>query len=276
MRKLILLLLSLLSFNGFCASWATVKVEKAVVFADKDMTSGVGFLKKNKKVRIGDKPRNRGQVYPFIYQKKILYIRAIDIQTSDELLALSSAMERIAKKTKSGNPYQKIGLSSGIGMFNLLSDVSYDGINSKSLSVTELSLVGRHIRPIYEDAFKINFSGTFGSIGVEEFNFIKLELYYQRLLYKVSKFNLYYALGAIVTPLFSYKYGSDFTQNGSGYGIAADVELNYNFTDKFSASLNGNYRYEKLSVDLPEFLVIDSYRPTLSGVKINLGLHYSY
>lgn len=274
--KNILFILTLFSFTAYSASWATVKVKKAVVYADKEMSSEVGFLRKDKKVRIGDKARNKGQVFPFIYQKKVLYIKKSDIQTSAELLALSSAMERIKRKTLSTDNFQKVGITAGIGTYNLQSNESYDNINSKSLSTFNLSILGHHIRPVSKDAFKVVIGADLAKLDVESFTLANLEFYYQRHLFSLYNLDLYYGAGLIWTPLFSYQYDTDFTKNGSGYGLALDLELSYNISEQYGFSLSGNYRYQELSVDLPETLELKSYEPVLTGFKTYLSFFYRY
>ena len=60
---------------------ALVIAEQAVIYADEQMSAPVGFVRKGKKIKVGDIPRNRAQVYPIIVSGKIAYIRVIDVNT---------------------------------------------------------------------------------------------------------------------------------------------------------------------------------------------------
>lgn len=266
----------LLSNSLLAASWATVTSNKAIVYADAQMTSKVGFLKKDKKIRIGDKSINKNRLYPFIYQKKVLYIKRSDIQTSDELLALNSAMDRVLKKTVNIKPFQKLGLGFGLSMSNLSSTESYDNINDKSMNLYNFALAGYYMRPSKKDGFKISFDYSNGSLDEESLSLFNIDFYYLKRLINYKRIKLYASGGILVTPLLTYAYGSDFTQNGSGYGASLGLESSYKLTKKMNLDLAFNYRYQQLSVKLPQGISPSSYEPTIVSPRLELSFSYSY
>jgi hypothetical protein len=267
---------SFFSYGVLAASWATVIVSKAVVYADAQMTSKVGFLKKDKKIRIGDKSINKNRLYPFIYQKRVLYIKRSDIQTSDELLALSSAMDRALKKTVNIQPYQKLSLGLGLSHSDISSSKSYDSVNEKTMNFFSLTLAGYHMRPSKKDGFKISFDYSSASLEEETLSLLNIDLYYLKRLISYKRIKLYANAALLVTPLFTYRYGDDFTQNGSGFGASLGAESSYMLTRNLNLDLSFDYRYQSLSVDLPSGINPSNYKPTIISPRLGLAVSYSY
>ena len=277
MKIFYFLAFSIISLNtSYAASWATVISDKAVVYSDIQMTSKVGYLSKNKKIRIGDNTKNKGQLYPFLYKKKILYIKKEDIQTSSELFALSSVMERATEKSFETDPYQKISFGFNLGAYNFNSDEVYGGDEKKQLTFFSTSLVGYHIRPENKDAFKFLFLFWKGSDGAENFSLLNLELYYLFKLFKYKRLSLFAGPGVIYTPYFGYEFGSDFTKNGSGLGIGGEVDIHYRLTNKISLISSFNYRFQSLSVTLPNGVSPSEYEPILTAFSGSLAVAYRY
>ena len=274
--KIFILALLFLCSSAFCASWATVTAKKAVVYADALMTSEVGFVAKGKKIRIGDNAKNKGQVYPFVYQKRILYIKKVDIQTSSELLALKSAMERVTKKSMAMENFQRIALGVNFGLYNLSSDKSYDSDNEKSLFFSGISFAGYLVRPSKKDALRLQFSYQSATQEPEEYSIFNLELYYHKQLFSISRLSMDAFAGVILSPYFGYTYGSDFTKNGYGAGAGVGFEAIYMLNKRYCIHLNAQGTYHKLTVKLPDTVTPSEYSPSLLGINTTLSFSYSY
>lgn len=274
--KLIYVLLNLIILKSVsAASWATVTSDKAVVYADAQMTSKVGYLKKDKKIRIGEKSVNNNKLYPLVYQKRVLYIKKIDIQTSDELLALSSAMDRALKKSTSIEPYQKVSFGVGVSAVGISSDKSYKD-NTKSMNMINTTLAGYYVRPSKKDAFKVSFDYSSGEVDEESISLLNLDFYYLKRLIGYKRFKLFASAGLLLCPLFTYSYAEDFTQNGSGFGASIGLESSYMLTKNLEINLNFDYRYQRLKVDLPSGIEPSRYEPTIISPRLAIGLSYSY
>jgi len=274
--KLFILAFLFLCSTAFAASWATVTAKKAIVYADALMTSEVGFIAKGKKVRIGDNAKNKGQVYPLVYQKRILYIKKVDIQTSTELLALKSAMERVTKKSLAMENFQRVALGVNFGLYNLTSDESYDSEKEKSLFFSGISFAGYLVRPSKKDALKLQFSYQSATQGLEEYSIFNLEVYYHKQLFSMSRLSLDAFAGVIISPYFGYTYGSDFTKNGYGAGAGLGLEAIYMLSKRYSIHLNAQGVYQKLTVELPDEVTPSEYGPSIVGLNTTLSFSYSY
>src|SRR5687768_7328928 len=65
---------------------AIVTADQAVIYADEQMKSPLGYVKRGKKIKVGEVARNRAQVYPIIVSGKIGYIRVLDVSTERDAL----------------------------------------------------------------------------------------------------------------------------------------------------------------------------------------------
>ena len=51
---------------ALAAQYAHVKTEKAVIYADQELTSPLGYAIRGKKVRVGEVPRKYGTILPIL------------------------------------------------------------------------------------------------------------------------------------------------------------------------------------------------------------------
>ena len=100
--KTIFYLLFLIFF--FCPKlWASqdaiVTADRAIIYSDREMTSPIGYIRKGKKISVGEIPRNLAQVYPVVVSGKIAYIRVMDVTTEKESMDSSRLVAERFKKT---------------------------------------------------------------------------------------------------------------------------------------------------------------------------------
>src|SRR5680860_266278 len=104
---------------------ALVMSDRAVIYADQEMTSPIGYVPRGKKIKVGEVARNKAQVYPIIVSGKLAYIRVIDVSTEkDQLDSTRLVAERFQKATKH-DPKTRTTLS----YFSYTSQISLDTDN---------------------------------------------------------------------------------------------------------------------------------------------------
>ena len=74
---------SLLINFALAAQYAHVKAEKAIIYADQELTSPLGFAARGKKIRVGEIPRKYGTILPVLVSGKVAWIKIEDIQFSE-------------------------------------------------------------------------------------------------------------------------------------------------------------------------------------------------
>lgn len=95
MRIIIAITLALLCLETLAAKVATVTTAKAVVFADKELTSPLGYVRFGKKVRVSDNPIGIGDIYAVIVSGRVAYIQAKDLSVSNEIVSETSGHQKI-------------------------------------------------------------------------------------------------------------------------------------------------------------------------------------
>lgn len=68
----------------FAARFAIVMTKRAVVYADQDLDSPIGYIQAGKKIMIGETERKRGTVISTVVTGRIAWIRLIDISIERE------------------------------------------------------------------------------------------------------------------------------------------------------------------------------------------------
>ncbi len=84
-RVLLPLIIGISPLFAHAARDAIVNVEKATIYSDVQRTSPIGYARKGKLVRVGDKEREKGQVVPVVVSGKIGYIAVDDLLFDDDL-----------------------------------------------------------------------------------------------------------------------------------------------------------------------------------------------
>ncbi len=76
---LFIITLLIISFNSIAAQKAIVTSPKAIIYADKEMTSPIGFVAKGKIINIGNKMLFQKTVATTVVSGKLAYIKTADI-----------------------------------------------------------------------------------------------------------------------------------------------------------------------------------------------------
>jgi hypothetical protein len=84
--KLTLLFTLLIFFIGHAhgAQIGIVRKNKAVIYADLDLKSPIGFVRKGKELAVGKVKRRRGEVLPVVVNGQVAWIRVEDLALPDE------------------------------------------------------------------------------------------------------------------------------------------------------------------------------------------------
>jgi hypothetical protein len=264
---------------SYGAQWATVSSKKAVIYSDVEMTSVIGYVKRGKKIRVGNKAKNKGRLLPLIVNKKVLYIEIKDIQTNEKLAQLNNAIERVKKKSEVIESESRISVTGG-ALFSNTSSPDFDGESDDvftgggafgyfgNLRKKTLYRSGLSYYTLQESRDDKQFSFSLMSIPID---------YYIPLI-KTSHYDFHIYLGGIIVPFAEYRVANDFTLNGYGLGASLGSEMIFKVTKRWAFHAEGSYRY--IYTTGFKFPQIDNY-PTnasfiLSGVNIVGAISYKY
>ncbi len=277
MNKILIILL--LSTSLHAAQWATVTVEKAIVYSDTEMTSPIGYIKKGKRIRVGSKSRRGGRLYPMVIKKRIAYIKVDSVSTSNKLVDLQSASARI-KKAEVQTDEKRVGLFySGYASFigiDQESSFSNDTYSDDVFYFNGFGLRGYLSKQNSRTTWRVSLESSSTSTLKNELYFLGLSADYAFDLIKFDNYVFRGYAGLEVIPFAQYSYEDLFTVNGYGGGARAGLEMEVKFKNSFGLHVDGGYGFKKLFFSLPDSTNIDEFNPTFNGVVFSASISYAY
>jgi hypothetical protein len=275
-RILTLVVSGLVCQNLWAIQDAIVLAEQAVVFADEQMTSPVGFIRRGKKIKIGENARNNSRVYPLLVSGKIAFIKVADVSTEkDSVDAPYLVAERFLRSTE--NPHKT---RYGISYFhystqtNLIAEKEIsqvqDGLNWQGLAIRGEVLV----RPRWNLQVLVNFLN--GAAQETSFLMTELGLGAMYTLADIGKFQLRLGAQILGVPFASFEISNMFRKNGYGVSSGAGVELSYKFKERWLLDGQAGIYYTRLSgFALPQPFPTDV-AFSFIGTRAGLGVSYQY
>lgn len=112
---------------AYAAQWAVISVDKAVIYSDMKMESSIGYLKRGKKIRVGEIPKNRGRLLPVLLGKRVGYVRIKDIELASGKKNMSHLVKRYRDKREEITYKRRYGL--GVSMAYSLGQNEFNGLN---------------------------------------------------------------------------------------------------------------------------------------------------
>lgn len=261
--------------NLWAAQNAIVASDKAIIYADEQMSAPVGYVKKGKKIKIGDIARNKAQVYPIIVSGKIAYIRALDVSTEKESVDSNVLIaERFQNVTENEHPYNY-----AVSFFNYSSQIELDKENDELNNKDPVNWYGVSLRGGAEISPKWDFDVIFNLMNakVEQEVFRAVEIGFGSSLrvYDKGRFKLRAFLQLLAIPYASYSLADEFRVNGYGFTTGGGLNLAHRFGKNFGAELFGGFYYTKLS-GFKASVPYNPIAPSFLGSRLGLGLNYQF
>lgn len=76
---------SLKSPLALAAQDAIIRSRQAIIYSDLEKTSPIGYVKRGRKVKVGEIPRAKGTVLPIVVSGRICYIKITDLYLRKEV-----------------------------------------------------------------------------------------------------------------------------------------------------------------------------------------------
>lgn len=267
---------------AFAAQWAIVSKDKATIYSDQQMTSEIGYVKRGKKIRVGEVARSRGTLLPVVVNKKIAYIKISDIKTDTDEKLIVSATARKRERVIKSKKESRLGLS----YTRFLTDIEALESNESN----EFTFNGGALKGYMKENFaRTSYSAEIGymrSIDEEVKN--EFEIYYLNfdIMFRLIDFdNLQLSVftGVSLIPVAQYSYDNLFTTNSAGYGGYGGAELYLGLNNSFGLHARAQYTYiDFVGYKIPknEFVtdngVEATYDPNLSGVSLIGAITYQF
>lgn len=259
----------------WAAQKAVVVAEKAVIYSDAKMSSALGFVKRGKKISVGDATRNKGKVYPIIVSGKIAFIRALDISTERE----SVKSHRLSRERFLKSKEVELPLRLTASYFRFGSQIMIErdngGIEDKdAIAWNGVSLKGEYgLKRPWGMEFIMNFMAT--SPANEMFRALELGIGVTYLIFEEEKWQFRLEGQFLGIPYSSYAYEDEFRVNGYGFTMGSGLNVLYKKSERWSIEGQLGLFYTQLrSFEVPK--PYQSISPSFFGTRLSLGANYSF
>ena len=257
----------------WAAQEAIVTSEKAVIYADEQLTSPVGFVRRGKVVTIGDVARNKKRVYPIIVSGKIAYIRVADVNSENEGEASHVIVaERFQKATQ---PQEKNNYS--VSLFNYATQITVSKENDQLKNKATVNWYGFGIRggAIMTKKWDMEVLMNIMSANAEDevFRVLEIGLGGAARIIDTSRFKFKAFVQLIGIPFATYALADEFRVNGYGFSSGGGGSMTMRMGNNFGLEVYGGLYYTKIS----GFSSSKPYNPTAPsfvGSRVGVGLNY--
>lgn len=269
----------LFTLSTFCpkllaAQDAIVIAQKAIIYSDREMKSPIGFVRKGRKISVGEIPRNNAQVYPIVVSGKIAYIRVLDITTEKESVESERLVAERFQKATVEVKKQKLVLS----YLRFNSTVSLDQENgglatNDTVTWNGISLKGEVLlKNSWDLQVMINY--MMADPGKEKFTATEMGIGAAYRLIDTKKLLLRAEAQLLGIPFSSYEFENDFLKRSYGYTLGAGVAVSYWTSSRWAIEgALGYYRTHLLKFKSPT--PYKEISPVFSGARLMIGLNYS-
>ncbi len=271
----LIILFSVLCPQVWAAQDAIVIAEKAVIYADKTMTSPVGFIQKGKRVSVGEVPRNKAQLYPIVVSGKVAYIRTIDVSTEIESLdsnrLVAERFLRVAEK--------KIESVYTLSAFTYATQVSLSQKNDQLEDKDPFVWNGFNFKGAVKTSKNWDFGVVLGYAEGQEsketFRMIETGIDLSYRIFNGDYFVFKWQNQALAVPFSSYSLGTKYRVNGYGFSAGSGLAANVIMGNHWGLEVFGGFYYTGLyGFDVPR--PYKSITPTFIGSRLGLGATYQY
>jgi len=270
--------LNFLVFTGLAEASQTAIVvsPKAVIYADQQMSAPVGYVSRGKKIRVGNIPRNKAQVYPVIVAGKVAYIRVSDVST--EMISLDS-QKLVAERFKEKSTKSQTKNFYTLSYMNYNSQISFKDEpgeikNNDSVVFSGVNLRGgRLISPRWDFQLSLNYVRS--EDADERFSLVEFGPSFGLRLIESKRFILKWVSDIWGIPWGNYELGDLFRINGYGFTVGTGLTANYRMGEHIGISLGFGYHHTQIfGLDLPS--PYEKIRPTFTGARALAGISYYY
>ncbi len=261
--------------NIWAAQDAIVMVDRAVIYADESMSAPIGFVRKGRRIKVGDIARNKAQVYPIIVSGKVGYIRVLDVSTEKE----SVESERLlAERFHKASTY-KFKSNTSLAVFMYASQIGLSHQNGELADNDGVTWTGLSLRGGVQTGGKWELDFLMNYLSAEEgdegFRAFEIGFGGGYRIFEKGRFITRISGQLLGIPYSSYALGDLFRVNGTGYSAGLQVSLSYRFTERWALEAIGGVHYTKLyGIEPPA--PYQSIEPSFAGSRLGLGVNYAF
>lgn len=242
------------------------------------MMAPIGFIKKGKKVRVGEVKRNYGKLLPIAINGKLAYIQVKDINSNEKLTELESAVERVkASDVKKDEKRISIIYSGYASYINIDQESSYTGetYSNELFYFNGGGLRGYSTNVSTKSTWRMSLDYGTTLVEKNKYTLANMAAEYSFNILQFDNYNFSIYGGGLAVPYAQYSYDDLFTVNGYGAGASVGLEMIFKIVDGLGLHIDAGYTYTKLFFRLPSQTNIDKHEPSFHGAKFTAGLSFA-
>lgn len=263
--------------SSFAATWAIVKSDKAKIYSDLQMSSVIGYIKRGKKIRIGEVPKNKGRLLPIVVSKRIAYIEVKNIQYGEKVDTTKSVLQKYKDKDFLLKPVKRISFYSGT-YIGTIDNQGFEEVLPEDLIFFTAGLRGYYDQESTNRSYRVSLGGSIAQDEDATIQFIDLAIAFGLGGLKSSYVDFFFYGGPVIAPYVEYEQGDEFKITGQALGAEFGAEVRFFLSRSLSFHIGGNYQFLKFfSMELPDNnFYPDEFDSAINGVKLLGTLSYSY
>lgn len=254
---------------------AMVLVDRAVIYSDQEMTSPIGYISRGKKVKVGEIPRNKAQVYPIIVSGKVAYIRVLDVTTEKESMDSTRLTAERFQKTAEPPFSSRISLA----YLGYSSTVSMDKENVSIKDQDSLFWNGVTLRGdvLFKSRWDVEIISNFLTTekGRETINMVEFGVGGGLRIIDADRFKVRLEGQLLSIPFSTYSIGSSQRLKSFGYSAGGGMNIAMILGEHWGLDLFGGVFYTKLlGFDPPA--PYNDISPSFTGMRGGAGFTWKY
>jgi hypothetical protein len=272
-KLLVCFVLFLLPLSAWPARNAVVVAEKAIIWAEAERASPLGFVRKGKILRVGEVERAKGQVLPVLVSGRVGYVAVQDVSFTVDTTAERPHYNRFQEATLKRYGDQLIFG----GLLLTAKESTNKGAGRQGDS---FSFVGGFVKGLVpsesvnrELGFLIDYSTA--SKGSEKFKRFNLGFGGAWSMVNRRSFKLKLEVWGLFSPFSQFKNGRLYTENGWALGALGQTSATGYFNDNWGVEASAGVEvFQIFGMTPPK--VIKNFDPRFLGTRFSLGAVYRF
>jgi hypothetical protein len=262
--------------NLWAITNAVVTAEEAIIYSDDKMSSPLGYVKRGKRIKVGDSARNLGQVRPIIVSGKMAFIRNADINTeTDHADPSRFVSERFLKQAKQQHYQASVSLAYTSFVSQVGSVATGNGLRSNDPLTWNGVTLKAEVMATQRTEFQFISSFFKAEDGNEQFQMVEVGFGGAYRILDLHRLIIKLELQGMAIPFSSYAWGSYFRVNGHGGTLGGGVSAALRLGENWGVEAFGGPYYTIISgLNVPS--PARQISPSFFGTRIGLGVNYRY
>lgn len=260
------------ALDSHAARDAVVIKERAIIWADAQRSAPLGYARRGRTLRVGDKEREKGQVVSVIVSGKVAYISVEDIAIDEDRKKIDIEEVTLTRFQEATKPRYRDQVVFSLVQFNATESADTAARRLEK----EWNFQGGQLKgEIRTSNERLNvgfmFEYLFGESQDEVFRIFELGMGASWALVNSRNFKIRAEAWGLLVPWAQYEAAPLFTLNGYGLGAMGQLSANFFLSETWGLEVAGGIQAVKLfGIKRPS--PFQEFNPMFMGPRLSIGL----